>query len=50
MEQMNGIGGPFFRARDAKALGQPNGRFARLYDPEGNAIELWVPAGRDARS
>jgi glyoxylase I family protein len=19
----------------------PNGRFARLYDPEGNAIELW---------
>lgn len=20
---------------------QPNGRFARLYDPEGNAIELW---------
>jgi predicted enzyme related to lactoylglutathione lyase len=27
----------------------PNGRFARLYDPEGNAIELWQPAGRDAR-
>jgi glyoxylase I family protein len=25
----------------------PNGRFARLYDPEGNAIELWEPAGRD---
>ena len=22
----------------------PNGRFARLYDPEGNAIELWEPA------
>ena len=22
----------------------PNGRFARLYDPEGNAIELWQPA------
>lgn len=21
----------------------PNGRFARLYDPEGNAIELWQP-------
>jgi glyoxylase I family protein len=21
----------------------PNGRFARLYDPEGNAIELWEP-------
>ncbi|HTC42451.1 MAG TPA: VOC family protein [Candidatus Acidoferrales bacterium] len=25
----------------------PNGNFARLYDPEGNAIELWEPAGRD---
>jgi catechol 2,3-dioxygenase-like lactoylglutathione lyase family enzyme len=24
----------------------PNGRFARLYDPEGKAIELWEPAGR----
>ena len=21
----------------------PNGRFARLYDPEGNPIELWEP-------
>lgn len=21
----------------------PHGRFARLYDPEGNAIELWEP-------
>lgn len=27
----------------------PNGRFARLHDPEGNPIELWEPAGRDAR-
>ena len=26
----------------------PNGRFARLHDPEGNPIELWEPAGRDA--
>ena len=26
----------------------PNGRFARLYDPEGNPIELWQPAGKDA--
>ncbi len=25
----------------------PNGRFARLADPEGNPIELWEPAGRD---
>jgi len=22
----------------------PNGRFARLHDPEGNAVELWQPA------
>jgi glyoxylase I family protein len=22
-----------------------NGRFARLYDPEGNPIELWEPKG-----
>ncbi|MEX2494432.1 MAG: hypothetical protein WD448_00005, partial [Woeseia sp.] len=21
----------------------PNGRFARMYDPEGNPIELWEP-------
>ena len=27
----------------------PNGRFARLHDPEGNPIELWQPAGSDAR-
>jgi glyoxylase I family protein len=26
----------------------PNGRFARLQDPEGNPIELWQPSGRDA--
>jgi hypothetical protein len=31
---------------DAEAY--PNGRFARLYDPEGNPIELWEPNGRDA--
>ncbi len=23
----------------------PNGRFATLYDPEGNPIQLWEPAG-----
>lgn len=28
----------------------PNGRFARLHDPEGNATELWQPAGRDGTS
>jgi glyoxylase I family protein len=27
----------------------PNGRFARLHDPEGNPIELWQPAGKDAQ-
>jgi glyoxylase I family protein len=26
----------------------PNGRFARLSDPEGNPIQLWEPNGRDA--
>lgn len=25
----------------------PNGRFARLADPEGNPIQLWEPAGLD---
>jgi catechol 2,3-dioxygenase-like lactoylglutathione lyase family enzyme len=29
---------------DIDAKRYPNGRFARLYDPEGNAIELWQPA------
>jgi glyoxylase I family protein len=27
----------------------PNGRFARLHNPESNPIELWEPLGRDAR-
>jgi predicted enzyme related to lactoylglutathione lyase len=26
----------------------PSGRFARLYDPEGNPIELWQPAKPNA--
>jgi predicted enzyme related to lactoylglutathione lyase len=26
----------------------PNGRFARLNDPEGNPLELWEPAGPEA--
>ena len=26
----------------------PNGRFARLHDPEGNPVELWEPQGGDA--
>lgn len=52
-----------FRVRDLDAMAQqlraagvavevdpqtyPNGRFARLYDPEGNPIELWQPMVRD---
>jgi glyoxylase I family protein len=28
----------------------PNGRFARLYDPEGNPIELWQPKVSDTKS
>lgn len=27
----------------------PNGRFAGLRDPDGNAVQLWQPAGADAR-
>ena len=26
----------------------PNGRFARLHDPEGNPVELWEPQDRHA--
>jgi len=33
---------------DAEAY--PNGRFARLHDPEGNPIELWEPNGVAAHS
>lgn len=25
----------------------PNGRFAKMRDPEGNAIQLWEPGGKD---
>lgn len=28
----------------------PNGQFAHLSDPEGNQIELWQPAGKEALS
>jgi predicted enzyme related to lactoylglutathione lyase len=27
----------------------PNGRFARLHDPDGNPIELWEPAAHDTQ-
>ncbi len=26
----------------------PNGRFASLFDPEGNPVQLWQPEGTDA--
>ncbi|MFK8043611.1 VOC family protein [Congregibacter sp.] len=29
---------------EVDAAEQPNGRFARLHDPEGNPIELWEPS------
>ena len=32
-------------AVDADPNVYPNGRFARLHDPEGNPVELWEPAG-----
>jgi predicted enzyme related to lactoylglutathione lyase len=35
-------------AIEVDAQQYPNGRFARLHDPEGNPVELWQPAGRDA--
>lgn len=27
----------------------PNGRFASVHDPEGNAVQLWQPEGADRR-
>ena len=52
-----------FRVRDLDAMVQqlrsagvdvevhsetyPNGRFAELFDPEGNPVQLWEPAGAD---
>jgi glyoxylase I family protein len=34
-------------AVDVDAEVYPNGRFARLSDPEGNPIQLWHPGGKD---
>ncbi len=30
---------------DVDSESYPNGRFAQLTDPEGNAVQLWEPAG-----
>ena len=32
---------------DLDSEAYPNGRFARLSDPEGNPIQLWQPGGTD---
>jgi glyoxylase I family protein len=32
---------------DVDAETYPNGKFARLQDPEGNPIQLWEPGGVD---
>ncbi len=34
-------------AVDVDSQAYPNGRFARLADPEGNPIQLWQPSGSD---
>ena len=31
---------------DAKRLNESYGRFAWIYDPDGNKIELWQPAAK----
>jgi hypothetical protein len=44
-----GIGGIFFKAADQvkkidpKRMSEPYGRFAWIYDSDGNKIELWEP-------
>jgi len=43
LAQMRGVG----ISVELDQQSYPNGRFARLHDPEGNPIELWEPAGRD---
>ena len=32
---------------DVQPEPEPNGKFAQLFDPEGNCIELWEPVGID---
>ena len=43
-------GGAAARRRDRSdrdLQSYPNGRFARVHDPEGNPVELWEPKGSD---
>ena len=48
-QRVTGIGGVFFKSRDPEALSQRSSRaalvrFAWIYDPDGNKIELWQPS------
>ncbi len=49
MKRVTGIGGIFFKAKDAPALqawkidDSEYGKFAWVIDPEGNKVELWQP-------
>ncbi len=55
MKRVTGIGGIFFKAKDAPALGAEGcnvldktddtdyGKFGWVIDPEGNKVELWQP-------
>jgi predicted enzyme related to lactoylglutathione lyase len=48
VERVTGIGGVFLRAADITVEVDPerypNGRFARLADPDGNSVQLWQPS------
>ena len=41
MKRVTGIGGIFFKAKDA--ADSEYGTFAWVIDPEGNKVELWQP-------
>ena len=41
VEQLRGVG----ISVEVNQQHYPNGRFARLTDPEGNPIQLWEPEG-----
>ena len=48
MQRVTGIDGVFIKSRDPEGLcpsreDYDNGRFAWIYDPDGNKIELWEP-------
>jgi hypothetical protein len=45
MKKVTGIGGVFFKTKDAKAIKYEYEKFGWVMDPEGNKIELWKPTG-----